>query len=34
MPANEAYKPLPIIEGMQFTILGTVTNIIVDAMMQ
>jgi DNA polymerase V len=34
MPANEAHKPLPILEGMQFTILGTVTNIIVDAMMQ
>jgi DNA polymerase V len=32
MPANEAYKPMPITDNMQFTILGTVTNIIVDAL--
>lgn len=34
MPANEAYKPLPITDNMQFTILGTVTNIIVDALVE
>jgi len=32
MPANEKYKPVPIVEGMDFSIWGTVTRIIIDAL--
>jgi DNA polymerase V len=31
MPANEKYKPIPIVEGMEFYVWGTVTKIIIDA---
>ena len=30
MPANEKYKPIPINEGMEFSVWGTVTKIIID----
>lgn len=30
MPANEKYKPIPITEGMEFSVWGTVTKIIID----
>lgn len=32
MPANPKYKPIPITEGMDFAIWGTVTQIIIDAL--
>ncbi|CAN5751916.1 hypothetical protein BH11BAC3_BH11BAC3_19680 [soil metagenome] len=31
MPANEKYKPIPITEGMEFYVWGTVSKIIIDA---
>lgn len=31
MPANEKYKPIPIVEGMEFYVWGTVTKIIIDS---
>lgn len=32
MPANPKFKPIPITEGMDFAIWGTVTKIIIDAL--
>lgn len=32
MPANPKYKPIPITEGMDFAVWGTVTQIIIDAL--
>jgi len=30
MPANEKYKPIPITDGMEFSVWGVVTKIIID----
>lgn len=32
MPANPKYQPIPITEGMEFSVWGTVTKIIIDAL--
>jgi DNA polymerase V len=32
MPANPKYHPIPVTEGMDFRVLGSVTKIIVDAL--
>ncbi len=34
IPANPKYKPIPITEGMDFAVWGTVTQIIIDALKQ
>lgn len=34
MPANPKYQPIPITEGMDFAVWGTVTKIIIDALQQ
>ncbi len=31
MPANSKFKPIPIVEGMEFSVWGTVTRIITNA---
>ncbi|MBS1751897.1 MAG: translesion error-prone DNA polymerase V autoproteolytic subunit [Bacteroidetes bacterium] len=34
MPANPKYNPIPVTEGMDFAVWGTVTQIIIDALKQ